>query len=567
MIAPKDGNRSRQRPKHQSIYLTADDVSRALNAPVLAEADASEMAVLGSLLYGQTSDVLSDTDDLIGPQDFRLTKHATIYEAMRQTAGSDGRIDIVSVTQQLVDAGTINEVGGAEYLQELCESVPSESCARHYAGLVAKASRRRSCTEALGRATWRCVEGKVETDELLADTLRELDELEANGSDPVQVYKGIQDCADIDWLWPKWLPRGMPSILAAEPATGKSYAAINIAAKLSKASQWPDGQKIVDCGSTLYFSREMDLKYNIGPRYAAAGGEPGCLAVDSSAIDIGDFPTVLRRKVRAHARAGNPPVRLVVIDPIGSYLAGSDSNSYSDVYGLMAEIAEAACAVRVAVLLVFHLNKRGPGKAGMDRLMGSQAWRGASRTIWAMERDTDDDGDEVDGALRLTLAESNIGPVGDSIPFELIKPPGARFDQMGIRWGEAEKRKRADVLRENERPRASDRRTDERRRVGELCASLLAKGPVSVGEVLIAAKPLALDPSQSTIKRELTTLGAVSRPAGFGQPWKWSYPPSEKELNTLNTLDQTDSVVSSRDSHAHQSGQAGQSVQVETPPP
>ena len=47
--------------------------------------------------------------------------------------------------------------------------------------------------------------------------------------------------ADVRWLWPGWIPRGMVTLLGAAPGMGKSLVALDLARRILAGEPFPDG--------------------------------------------------------------------------------------------------------------------------------------------------------------------------------------------------------------------------------------------------------------------------------------------------------------------------------------
>jgi hypothetical protein len=47
----------------------------------------------------------------------------------------------------------------------------------------------------------------------------------------------------VAWLWPSRLARGKLTLLAGEPGVGKSQIAVDLAARITRGSEWPDGSR------------------------------------------------------------------------------------------------------------------------------------------------------------------------------------------------------------------------------------------------------------------------------------------------------------------------------------
>ncbi len=73
----------------------------------------------------------------------------------------------------------------------------------------------------------------------------------------------------IKWLWRGWIARGKLHVLAGAPGTGKTSAAVALAATVTIGGRWPDGT-IADPGDVFIWSGEDDIKDTLVPRLIAA---------------------------------------------------------------------------------------------------------------------------------------------------------------------------------------------------------------------------------------------------------------------------------------------------------
>jgi putative DNA primase/helicase len=82
-------------------------------------------------------------------------------------------------------------------------------------------------------------------------------------------------------------------------------------------------------------------------------------------------------------------VRLVIIDPISSYLGKTDSHKNSDVRGVLEPVGEMAARLRVAVVSVTHKSK-GKGNSAINSAIGSIGFTGVARSAFLVDKDPDD---------------------------------------------------------------------------------------------------------------------------------------------------------------------------------
>ncbi|MDE6680214.1 MAG: replicative DNA helicase, partial [Muribaculaceae bacterium] len=95
-----------------------------------------EQAVLGALMLEK--DAYMNVCDLLTPDSFYDPAHQKIYDAI-QTLGLNQRpIDMLTVTEQLRQKGTLAEVGGAVYVTELTANVYSAANIEYHAKIIAQ---------------------------------------------------------------------------------------------------------------------------------------------------------------------------------------------------------------------------------------------------------------------------------------------------------------------------------------------------------------------------------------------------------------------------------------------
>lgn len=94
----------------------------------------SEAALIGAAI--QDAAKALDGSIRVVPTDFYQPAHQTIWAEVLRLWEADGKLDMVTLTARLKQDGSLDRVGGLDYLLQLAESTPSAEGAPHYARQV-----------------------------------------------------------------------------------------------------------------------------------------------------------------------------------------------------------------------------------------------------------------------------------------------------------------------------------------------------------------------------------------------------------------------------------------------
>ena len=94
----------------------------------------AERSVLGAMLLENAA--LEQMLEQLRPEDFFVTAHEHIFAAMRDIVLSAGAVDLVTLASQLERNGKLDAAGGAVYLTELMQFVPTAANVAYYARIV-----------------------------------------------------------------------------------------------------------------------------------------------------------------------------------------------------------------------------------------------------------------------------------------------------------------------------------------------------------------------------------------------------------------------------------------------
>jgi hypothetical protein len=231
------------------------------------------------------------------------------------------------------------------------------------------------------------------------------DSSQANGADHLDgsEHQLVMRCmADvqpekIEWLWPRRIAVGKQTLIGGEPGLGKSQVTAALAATVTTGGDWPCGEGRAPLGSVIILSAEDDASDTIRPRLDAAGADVNRVH-QISAVRQSDgkgrrtfnLQADLALLEDAIKRIGD--VRLVIIDPVSSYLGKTDSHKNAEVRGTLEPLGDMASRLRVAVVSVTHFSK-GANQSAVNSFIGSIAFIAAARAAFIVTRDPDTEDD------------------------------------------------------------------------------------------------------------------------------------------------------------------------------
>lgn len=333
----------------------------------------------------------------------------------------------------------------------------------------------------------------------------------------------------IKWLWPGRIALGRITMVVGRPGEGKSFLTIDMASRVSRGSPWPDGTSCPS-GSVLLICAEDDPSDTIRPRLDAHGADVRRVhmmtVVRSTQADgsreerlfsLSDLES-LETALKCY-----PDCRLVVVDPIGSFLGGcTDSHRDSDVRSVLAPVAKVAELYGPAVVVVAHRRKNTCGSAD-DLTMGSRAFTGIARAVWHVSRDT------KNKARRLLLpGKNNLAVEGSGLAFTIESGPDT---PAAIRWEREAVAMTADeALREET---VATLEAGQRPEILRWLADLLADGPMPVEQLRTEAQNVGY--AWRTVHRIKEDLGIRPLRQLGGRTWVWALPEKTGQLFAPDT--------------------------------
>ncbi|HPY43064.1 MAG TPA: replicative DNA helicase [Clostridia bacterium] len=222
---------------------------------VLPQSLEAERAVLGAAM--QDTGSLLMIMETLRAEDFYYPQHQVIYRAMAQLFSQARSVDLITMDTELSKVGSLEGIGGAEYLVALLQSMPTAAFAKHYVDIVLEKSILRRLISAAGDISRVCFEQRMDLQETLLFAEKAIFDIvmQRTGSDQLTPIKEVmkRTLAQIEELVRnKGKISGVPTgftmldslltglhggelvIVGARPSMGKTSFVMNIAAHAAR---------------------------------------------------------------------------------------------------------------------------------------------------------------------------------------------------------------------------------------------------------------------------------------------------------------------------------------------
>jgi replicative DNA helicase len=349
----------------------------------------AEESVLGAMLM---SDVAADeVAAALEPRDFYREAHGTVFRAILQLQARSEPVDVITVTDQLVTMGKLEEVGGRPYVHGLADSVPAAANARRYAEIVRELAQLRRLIAAGTEIAQRGYERSGPVRELIddaearifqvsqqgadagqlraiADLLKEeferIDRLSADGKDLTGAPSGLRD---LDRLTSGFQASNL-IILAARPSMGKTSMALGIARHLGVSEGVPVAIFSLEMSHSEITQRLMCAEGHVDSGLLRRGNLrdddwrrliEGCDRLNRAPIYIDDSAGIGVMEIRSKARrlkAREPGLGLIVIDYL-QLMSGNAENRVQEISQISRSLKMLARDLDVPVIALSQLSR------------------------------------------------------------------------------------------------------------------------------------------------------------------------------------------------------------------
>ena len=421
-------------------------VTRALPTP--PHSVEAEESVLGAVLL--SSDAANIALEKLHAEDFYTPAHQQIFEAVQGLFDANEPIDAVTVSEVLRRDGSLERMGGVDFLTRLLDTVPTTSNIEYYAGIVEEHALRRRLMRVGGTIGSIATEmqepiadvldrseqevflvserriggGLAPIDPLLGPAIEQAEERQREGTEVTGIPTGYRD-----------LDRKLAGlhatnliIIAARPSMGKSALALNIAQNVALQDH-----------PVAIFSLEMSREEVVSRMLCAAGRidtqklrtghltESDFTKLSNAAsqlykkpIFVDDSPGLTVTEIRAKARRlrRRPGLGLVVVDYLQLMHGTGGENRQQEIAIISRSLKNLARELEVPVIALSQLNRaleqREDKRPRLGDLRESGALEQDSDVVMFIYRDEYYSPDKVEtkGVAEVVVAKHRQGAVG-----------------------------------------------------------------------------------------------------------------------------------------------------------
>ncbi|MEG2150694.1 MAG: replicative DNA helicase [Bacteroidaceae bacterium] len=448
-MEPKKNTRS-SRPKTQPV----NDYGR-----LQPQARELEEAVLGALMIEK--DAYSLVSEILRPESFYEHAHQLIYSAITDLAVRQEPVDILTVTDQLVKRGELEEVGGPFYITQLSGKVASSAHIEYHARIIAQKYLARELISFTSEIQTKSFDQTLDVDDLMQEAEGKLFEISQRNlkKDYTQINPVISEAYDLlqkasqrsdglsglesgfhalDRMTAGWQNSDLV-IIAARPAMGKTAFVLSMAKNIAVNSKHPvalfslemsnvqlvnrlivnvceiPGEKIKSGQLAPYEWGQLD--YKIKDLYDAP-----LYVDDTPSLSVFELRTKARRLVREHE------VKIIIIDYLQLMNASGMAfgSRQEEVSTISRSLKGLAKELNIPIIALSQLNRGVESREGIE---GKRPQLSDLRESGAIEQDADmvcfihrpeyykiyedEKGKDLRGMAEIIIAKHRNGATGD----------------------------------------------------------------------------------------------------------------------------------------------------------
>jgi len=359
------------------------------------QAKDAEIAILGAILI--ESNAIDKVTDLLTPDSFYVSAHQKIFTSILNLQKKHQPIDLVTVTEELKQAGHLDEIGGPYELVKLTNAIVSSANIVNHSRLVHEKYTLRKLISISSEITAKALDPESDCFELidlaekqimtlsnnntadtlhissvLINTLNKIDKWKAVGTSITGIKSGF---SDLDNATRGWQP-GDLIIVAARPSVGKTAFALNLVrnAALSGAGVgiWSLEMKAPYLALRM-LAAQSDIILNKLQTGSLTEAEYKKLAESANSLSrynifFDDANAVNLRSLKAKARRlkKKHDIGLIVIDYLQLMHGESKNNREQEIATISRELKNLAQELEIPIVALSQLSREGVKNSSWD---------------------------------------------------------------------------------------------------------------------------------------------------------------------------------------------------------
>ncbi len=420
------------------------------NVKVPPHDDVAEQSVLGAILIDK--DTMIDVAEFLRPHHFYKDANGLIYSAMMELYEAHEPIDVVTVTAQMKKTGSLKGVGGAAYLSELLNIVPTSAHAEQYARIIQEQATKRQLVQSAAKITELAFKEEGNARDIVEEAEQEIFAISQSTTrrDFIPIKDALASSFDrLDELHKRagglrGIPTGFTEldsklagmqdanliILAARPGTGKTAMILNIAQYATVKEKIPTGIFSLEMSKEELVDRLLVSQADIDAWRLKTGrltdddftklsdamgelAEAPLYVDDTPGMNIVEMRTKARRLQVEHG------VKLIIVDYLQLADAGRKfDNRVQEVSIISQSLKNLARELRIPVLACSQLSRaveaRGTRVPELSDLRESGSIEQDADVVMFIYREEADQtmwGEQIPTKLR--IAKHRNGPLGE----------------------------------------------------------------------------------------------------------------------------------------------------------
>jgi len=230
----------------------------------------------------------------------------------------------------------------------------------------------------------------------------------------------------VDWLLYPLVPMGMITLVEGDPGVGKSFLTCALAAAVSVGAKLPFFEDAFPKANVLLYATEDTNAHTTVPRLVTAGADLSLISLVDEVVPLDR--TGLDRLRNDILESG---AKLVIIDPISAFIDAviKSPRPSLDTHAIMVGVKQIAESTGAAIIGIRHMRKSNTQDTNaIYSGIGDIAIAGKARSILQVRRNPDQKGQCI-----ISHIKSNVGPLGDSVAYEL-KPSDQHRGMASLMW-------------------------------------------------------------------------------------------------------------------------------------